>query len=291
VSAAATLGRRRRREGLVTATPALLVGATLVCLFVALALASLALHGKVYDQDLLARLQPPFYSQGGSTAHLLGTDSLGRDVLARIMAATRISLEIAVVAVALGGVAGVALGMVAGYFGGWVDDLLMRFTDAILAIPLVLFALSVIAVIGGGIRNLIVVIAFTQWMTYARTARGETLVLRESLFVTAARSIGCGHVRILLRHVVPHLLPSAIVLATLNVSTAVLLEAGLSFLGLGIAPPDPSLGSMLTEGRQYITRAPWLAIYPGLALLLLVLAINLAGDGLRARIDRGGSKR
>ena len=145
--------------------------------------------------------------------------------------------------------------------------------------------------IGGGVRNLIIVIAFTQWMTYARTARGETLVLRESLFVTAARSIGCGNARILLRHVLPHLLPSAIVLATLNVSTAVLLEAGLSFLGLGIAPPDPSLGSMLTEGRQYITRAPWLAIYPGLALLLLVLAINVTGDGLRARLDRGGSGR
>jgi peptide/nickel transport system permease protein len=291
MSGAAILGRRRRREGLVAATPALVVGGTLVCVFVGLALASLALHGKVYDQDLLARLQPPFYSHGGSGGHVLGTDSLGRDVLGRIMAGTRISLEIAVVAVVLGGIAGVALGMIAGYFGGWVDDLLMRFTDAVLAIPLVLFALSVIAVIGSGVRNLILVIAFTQWMTYARTARGETLVLRESLFVTAARSIGCGHIRILLRHVLPHLLPSTIVLATLNVSTAVLLEAGLSFLGLGIAPPDPSLGSMLTEGRQYITRAPWLAIYPGLALLLLVLAINLTGDGLRTRLDRGGSRR
>jgi peptide/nickel transport system permease protein len=271
---------------MIPATPALAIGGTLVCLFVALALASLLLHGKVYDQDLLHRLQPPVYSAGGDSAHLLGTDSLGRDVLARIMAGTRISLEIAVVAVILGGVAGIALGMIAGYFGGWIDDLLMRFTDAVLAIPLVLFALSVIAVIGGGVRNLILVIAFTQWMTYARTARGETLVLRESLFVTAARSIGCGNLRILARHVLPHLLPSAIVLATLNVSTAVLLEAGLSFLGLGIAPPDPSLGSMLTEGRQYITRAPWLAIWPGLTLLLLVLAINLTGDGLRTRLDR-----
>ncbi len=289
MSAAALLGRRRRRAALLPGTPALIAGGTLVGIFVALALASLALHGKVYDQDLLARLQPPFYSAGGTGAHLLGTDSLGRDVLARIMAGTRISLEIAVVAVALGGISGVALGMIAGYFGGWVDDLLMRFTDAVLAIPLVLFALSVIAVIGGGVRNLIVVIAFTQWMTYARTARGETLVLREALFVTAARSVGCGHARILLRHILPHLLPSAIVLATLNISTAVLLEAGLSFLGLGIAPPDPSLGSMLTEGRQYITRAPWLAIYPGLSLLLLVLAINVTGDALRTRLDRGGS--
>ena len=136
----AALPARRRRASLVPAAPALVIGGALVCAFVALALVSLAFHDKVYDQDLLARLQPPFYSEGGSGAHLLGTDSLGRDVLARIMAGTRISLEIAVVAVALGGVAGVALGMIAGYFGGWVDDLLMRFTDAVLAIPLVLFA-------------------------------------------------------------------------------------------------------------------------------------------------------
>jgi peptide/nickel transport system permease protein len=149
----------------------------------------------------------------------------------------------------------------------------------------------VIAVIGGGIRNLILVIAFTQWMTYARTARGETLVLRETPFVTAARSLGSSDAHILRRHVLPHLLPSAIVLATLNVSLAVLLEAGLSFLGLGVQPPEPSLGSMLTEGRQYITRASWLAIYPGIVLLLLVLGINLLGDGLRSRLDQAGGGR
>lgn len=261
-------------------TPVLVLGSALVAAFVVLAVVSLGLHDRTYDQELVARLQAP----GGD--HLLGTDSLGRDVLARIMTASRISLQIAIAAVAIGGVLGVLLGMVSGYFGGWLDDVVMRITDAVLAIPIVLFALSVIAVIGGGIRNLILVIAFTQWMTYARTARGETLVLREMPFVLAARSLGCGHLHILRRHVLPHLLPSALVLATLNVSTAVLLEAGLSFLGLGVQPPDPSLGSMLTEGRQYITRASWLAIYPGLALLLIVLGINTLGDGLRARMDR-----
>lgn len=275
-----------RRRPLIGGTPALWIGGALVVLFVGFALASFFLHDRAYSQDLVARLLPP-----GAQGHLLGTDSLGRDVLARIMTASRISLEIAVAAVAIGGVLGVGLGMVAGYFGGWLDDVVMRITDAVLAIPIVLFALSIIAVVGGGIRNLILVIAFTQWMTYARTARGETLVLREAAFVTAARSLGCGHWRIMRRHILPHLLPSAIVLATLNVSTAVLLEAGLSFLGLGVQPPDPSLGSMLTEGRQYITRASWLGIYPGLALLLLVLGINLLGDGLRSRIDRTGGDR
>jgi peptide/nickel transport system permease protein len=283
--------RRPLRRRLFGSTPALVAGAVLVTIFVGVALASLALHGQAYSQDLIARLQPPAWQSGGHAANLLGTDSLGRDVLARIMTGCRISLEIGLAAVAIGGILGVVLGMVAGYFGGWLDDIVMRITDAVLAIPIVLFALSVIAVVGGGIRNLILVIAFTQWMTYARTARGETLVLRETPFVTAARSLGSGHAHILRRHILPHLLPSAIVLATLNVSTAVLLEAGLSFLGLGVQPPDPSLGSMLTEGRQYITRAPWLAIYPGLALLLLVLGINLLGDGLRARIDRTGSRR
>jgi peptide/nickel transport system permease protein len=234
------------------------------------------IQGDVFDQNA-----------GMSWQHWLGTDPLAHDTWARIVYGARLSLFVGIGGALFACTIGTILGLTSGYFGGWIDDLLMRFTDAVLAIPLVLFALSVIAVIGGGVRNLILVIAFTQWMTYARTARGETLVLRESLFVTAARSIGCGNLRILARHVLPHLLPSAIVLATLNVSTAVLLEAGLSFLGLGIAPPDPSLGSMLTEGRQYITRAPWLAIWPGLTLLLLVLAINLTGDGLRARLDRG----
>lgn len=289
-AAPATVAETAGRRLLPRPTAAMAVGGTLVVLFVALALASLARHDQTYAQELVARLQPPAWQDGGSSAHLLGTDPLGRDVLARIMTASRISLEIAVLAVAIGGVLGVALGMVAGYFGGWLDDVVMRITDAVLAIPIVLFALSVIAVIGGGIRNLVLVIAFTQWMTYARTARGETLVLRETPFVLAARSLGSGHAHILRRHVLPHLLPSAIVLATLNVSTAVLLEAGLSFLGLGVEPPDPSLGSMLTDGRQYITRATWLAIYPGLALLLLVLGINLLGDGLRARLDRHGDR-
>lgn len=272
------------------------VGAVIVAAMLALALAAPALHGKAYGIDLIGRLQPPAWGPGGTTEHLVGTDTLGRDIFARISSAVRISLTIAAGAVLLAGFVGVGLGMVAGYFGGWVDDAIMRVTDSVLAIPIVLLALSVIAVLGPNVRNLIFVIAFSQWMIYARTARAETLVLREQPFVVAARAVGARPLGILRRHVLPHLLPSAMALATLNVSSAVLLEAGLSYLGLGVQPPNPSLGSMLSEGQQYVDRAPWLAVYPGLALLLVVLGVNLLGDGLRSyfdpqvRMGRGGAR-
>lgn len=261
-------------------SPGAAVGLVLLIFFLGLAIAGAFDHGPAYTQNLIQKLDRP-----GTPGHLLGTDTLGRDILARIMVAVRISLEIGAASVAIAGVFGVLVGMVAGFFGGWVDDVIMRITDSVLAIPIVLLALSVLAVVGGGIRNLIFVIAFTQWMTYARTARAETLSLRERDFVRAARALGAPRHRILRRNILPHLLPSAIALATLNVSVAILLEAGLSYLGLGVQPPDPSLGSMLTDGRQYIGVANWLAIYPGLALLLLVLAINLLGDGLSMYLD------
>lgn len=287
--------RNGRGAGLTRFVPAALrgrtafvVGGILLVLALAAAGLSFVIEDKVYAQDLTARLQPPAWHDGGSWSHVLGTDSLGRDVLARVLGAVRISLEIGVLAVLLGSALGVWLGMVSGYFGGVLDAAVMRFADAVLAIPIVLFALTIIAVVGGGVRNLVLVIAFTQWMTFARTARGETLVLREMPYAMAARSVGCTHPQILARHILPHLIPSAIVLATLSISTAVLLEAGLSFLGLGVQPPDPSLGAMLTEGRQHIANASWLAIYPGTALFLIVLGVNLFGDGLRSYLDREG---
>ena len=261
------------------------VGAFLLVVFVGLALSSGAVHELAYQNHPAERLQPPAWHEGGSSAHLLGTDALGRDVAARIMVAIRISMTVAAVAVLAAGAIGIVVGIVAGYVGRWIDDVLMRSTDAMLAVPLVLFAIMVMTVLEPGIRSLILVIAVTQWMTYARVARAETLALKQQQYVTAARAIGARDVRILGRHILPQLLPSAIALLTLNVSVVVLLEAGLSFLGLGVQPPDPSLGSLLSEGRQYIFRATWLAIYPGVALLLLVLGINLLGDGLRAYLD------
>jgi peptide/nickel transport system permease protein len=267
-------------------SPAAGIGLALVLFFLGLAVAGFFVKGPAYNQDLISAVEPP-----GTPGHLLGTDPLGRDVLSRIMIADRISLEIAFAAVLLAGVFGVLAGMAAGYFGGWLDDGIMRVTDAVLAIPIVLLALSVLAVVGGGIRNLILVIAFTQWMIYARTARAETLALREQDFVRAAKAIGARSSRILRRHILPHLMPTAIALATLNVSVAILIEAGLSYLGLGVQPPDPSLGSMLTDGRTYMNTASWLAIYPGLALLLLILGINLLGDGLSTFLDPRAKRR
>ena len=275
----------RRRRALVPNRPATIVGAVIVGAFIVLALASGLLHGPAYEQDLIARLQPPAYADGGSWSHPLGTDSLGRDVAARIAVSIRISLSVAATAVLIAGLAGLVLGLVAGYAGGWLDDVVMRLTDAAIAIPLVLLALTVIAVLGTDFRTLVIVIAATQWMTYARTARAETLVIREQPYVVAARSLGASTASLLARHVLPHVLPSMLALATLNVSVVILLEAALSYLGLGVQLPDPSLGSMLSEGRQYITRATWLGIWPGATLFVLVLGVNLLGEGLRAIFD------
>lgn len=284
VVAAGPLGRwmaRERRGGLgfPGALGILLVAGCLAC-----AAASFFLQQAAYTNDLPNRLLPPL-GFGGAPGHLLGTDSLGRDVLARVTVGLRISLLIAVVSVFVAGTAGVAAGVLAGYIGGWFDDLVMRFADAVLAIPLVLLAITVVAVTGSSATKLVAVIAFSQWMAYARTSRGETLVVKHQQFVLAGRALGARAWWILLRHVLPHVVTSAIVLATLNISAVVLLEAGLSYLGLGIQLPDPSLGSMLTEGQQYISRAPWLAVYPGLALFFLVLGANLLGETVRARLD------
>lgn len=264
-----------------------LLGIVLVAGCIAAAMASFFLQDAAYTTDLPDRLLPPL-GFGGVRNHLLGTDSLGRDVLARIAVGLRISLQIAVVSVFIAGTAGVIAGVLAGYVGGWFDDLVMRFADAVLAIPLVLLAITVVAVTGSGIDKLVAVIAFSQWMTYARTSRGETLVVKQQQFVLAGRAIGARAWWIVLRHVLPHVAPSATVLATLNISAVILLEAGLSYLGLGVQLPNPSLGSMLTEGQQYVSRAPWLAILPGMALFLLIMGVNLVGEGVRARLDPHG---
>lgn len=255
-------------------------GVVMLAVLVVAALLSLPFESSAYRQDITSRLVGP------SMQHLFGTDSLGRDVLARTIAGLRVSLEISLVSVLIGCGFGLLIGAISGYFGGVLDSVLMRVTDAVLAVPVVLLAISVIAVVGGGLVNLIAVIALTQWMLYARTARGEALVIKREPYVVAARSLGGKNSHIIVRHVLPQLLPTTLVLATLGVSEAVLLEAGLSFLGLGIQPPDPSLGSLLAEGQQYIVRAPWLAIFPGVVIFLVVLAINSCGDGFRTVLDR-----
>jgi peptide/nickel transport system permease protein len=234
---------------------------------------------------LLDRLTPPMWAQGGSARHPLGTDTLGRDVLSRLLHGARISLIVGLAAVLVAGVVGGGLGLVAGYRGGWADDLLMRLGDMQLAFPVLLLGVAVIAVLGASLTNMILVLGASGWVTYARIARGETLSLKERDFVAAARALGAPARHVVARHLLPNVLPPLQVVNTFSVGRTNIAEASLSFLGLGLPPPTPSWGAMLDEGRNYITTGWWLALFPGLAILLLVLAINLCGDWLRDALD------
>jgi peptide/nickel transport system permease protein len=235
--------------------------------------------------DLLERLTPPAWMDGGSWHHPLGTDTLGRDVVSRLLYGARVSLVVGFSAVVLAGGLGVALGLVAGYYGGRLDAVLMRLGDVQLAFPALVLAIAVLAVVGSGLGNVVLVLGVTGWVTYARIARGETLSLRHREFVEGARALGARDVAILWRHVLPNVLPSISVVATFSVARTIIAEASLSFLGLGIPPPAPSWGAMLDEGRNYLTTGWWLALFPGLAILAVVLGINVVGDWLRDTLD------
>jgi peptide/nickel transport system permease protein len=235
--------------------------------------------------DLLSRLTPPMWMDGGSQRHPLGTDTLGRDVVSRLLYGARVSLLVGFAAVVVAGVVGVVLGLVAGYYGGRLDDLLMRVGDVQLAFPVLVLAIAVLSVLGASLGNVIVVLGLTGWVTYARIARAETLSLRQRDFVEGARALGARDGAILWRHILPNVLPPITVVATFSVARTIIAEASLSFLGLGIPPPAPSWGAMLDEGRNYLTTGWWLALFPGLAILVLVLGINLVGDWLRDALD------
>ena len=265
-----------------------LVGALVVFAAVVVAVAAPALApGDPIKNSLLERLTPPTW--GGE--HPLGTDTLGRDVASRLLHGARVSLLVGFSAVLLAGVSGVVLGLVSGWYRGWLDDVLMRLGDVQLAFPVLVLAVAVLAVLGASVVNLILVLGVTGWITYARIVRGEVLTLRERDFVAAARALGADDAWILRRHLLPNVLPPITVVATFSVARTIIAEASLSFLGLGIPAPAPSWGAMLDEGRNYITTGWWLALFPGLAILLLVLGINLVGDWLRdvldPRLERG----
>ena len=235
--------------------------------------------------DLLDRLSPPMWSTGGAPAHPLGTDTLGRDVLSRLLHGARVSLIVGLTTVLISGAVGVLVGLVGGYYGGWLDDLAMRVGDIQLAFPVLLLGVALLAVLGPGLGNLILVLAISGWITYARIVRGQTLSLKHRDFVEAARALGAKDLGVIWRHVLPNVWAPIVVVATFSVARMIIAEASLSFLGLGIPAPAPSWGAMLDEGRNYITTGWWLALFPGVSILLVVLGINLVGDWLRDMLD------
>jgi peptide/nickel transport system permease protein len=220
-----------------------------------------------------------------SIEHLMGTDRFGRDIFSRVLWAGQASLPIGIVSVFIGVVFGVSIGLLAGYYGGWFDAVSMRVVDLLLAFPGILLALAIIAILGGSLTNLMIAVGISSIPDYVRITRGSVLSVKQREFVLAARVVGCRGPSIMLRHILPNTIAPLIVLATLGMAAAIITGSALSFLGLGIKPPTPEWGNMLAEGREFLEHAPWVAFFPGAAIMLTVLSINLLGDGLRDTLD------
>lgn len=235
-------------------------------------------------QNLLARLKPPVFA-GGTWTHALGTDHLGRDLLSRVMHGAQVSLFVGFSTALVAGLIGTTIGILAGYYEGLLRTVLMRIVDVFLAIPYILFAVAVVGALGAGIGNLILVLAFTRWVQFARIVYGQTLSVREKEYIEAARVRGNSQLRILLRHVLPNVSTPIIVVMTLEVAFMIIMESALTFLGLGVSPSTPTWGWMLAEGKDYMTIAWWLSVVPGVAIVATVLGINLFGDALRDTLD------
>jgi peptide/nickel transport system permease protein len=236
--------------------------------------------GNIRDPDYAVRLVPPL-----TEGHIAGTDQLGRDVFSRIIYGARISLMVGFVSVVIAATVGVTAGLISGYYGGWIDSVIMRLVDVHLAFPFILLALTINAIIGLGVRNIIISLAIAGWVEYARIARGEVLVVREREFTQAARLMGASNNRIIWRHILPNITTPLLVTATLQVAQFIIAEASISFLGFGVQPPTPAWGSMISDGLDYIFTSWWLITLPGIALALVVLAVNLVGDWLRDVLD------
>lgn len=266
----------------------LVIGLSIVAALVAMALlAPLIAPYDPIDQNLARRLIPPAWMEGGSASNWLGTDHLGRDYLSRLIHGARVSLGVGFGVVLVAGAIGTTLGVVAGYFGGRVDAAITLLLTTRLAMPIVLVALAAVALVGSSMRTLTAVLALLLWDRFAVVVRATTQSLRNREFVAAARALGCSHRRVILGEVLPNLVNTLVVVATLEIAQAILLEAALSFLGLGVQAPTPSWGLMIAEGREHILFDPWLIAFPGALLFLLVLAINLLGDGLRDTLAPG----
>lgn len=234
--------------------------------------------------ELVGRLQPPVFD-GGSWAHPLGTDDLGRDTLSRLMSGTRVSLVAIALVIPLATLIGSLAGLIAGWFGGWSSRVIMALVDLQLALPAILVAVLLAAIFGPSLRNVVIVLVFALWATWARIVRGETLALKEREFILAARTIGAGNLRIMIQHILPSLVNSIVILATLNVATVIIAEAGLSFLGVGVAQDTISWGSMISQGRDLLKIAWWLVTIPGIAIITISLVVNIFGDWLRDALD------
>jgi peptide/nickel transport system permease protein len=272
--------RARRTRGLAAG------GAVFVLLLIVVALAApLIAPADPIRQSLRGRLSVPTLSGADGKAHLLGTDHLGRDVFSRVVYGARVSLLVGFAAVIVGGLVGASLGLLAGFRGGWADSVIMTLADAQLAFPFILLAIGIIAVLGPSFTTLIVVIGLSGWVTYARVLRSQVLVLRSREFVDAIHALGGSVARVIARHVLPNVLSSLVVIATLELARAIVLEATLSFLGLGVQPPTPSWGGMVHEGREYLDSAWWISTAPGIVLMLTSIVVSRTGDWLRDLLD------
>jgi len=238
-----------------------------------------------FQGSLSSRLIPPVWQHGGTMEHILGTDKLGRDMLSRIVYGARVSLTVSLIAIFVGGIIGTVLGLMSGYFGGRTDSVIMRLVDISLALPTILLALVLVAAVGPSFGTVITVLIVLLWARYARLVRGETLAIKELDFIARARVAGASHTRIMFRYIFPNVVNSLIVLATLQVGYVILLESALSFLGAGLPRAEPAWGVMVADGRELIVTAWWVSMFPGLAIMLTVLALNLLGDWLRDHLD------
>ncbi len=272
----------RARRG---AGRALVGGALMLTMALAALAAPVLAPERPGEQRLEERLRPPAWASGGSARHLLGTDHLGRDILSRLIYGARISMAVALVAVVVAASVGCALGVLAGYCSGLVDLIVMKVVEVFLSVPFVLLAIVIMTLFGQGLGVLLMVLCLNRWIHYCRVVRGEALSLREREFVQAARALGAGHLAIMTRHILRNTLPSILVVATFTMATVILIEASLSFLGLGVPPQIPTWGLMLNESRGYMIPAWWTAVFPGLAIFVTILGANLLGEGIRDLTD------
>lgn len=279
-------GGLRRALRQLRRSPVGMIGAFMVSTVIVVALFAplLAPHDPA-QHNRRDRFAPPVWMVSGNPEHLLGTDQLGRDVLSRLLFGSRISVAVGVAAVVIGGALGALLGLLAGLYGGRVDTIISRGIDTFLALPFLILVLAVIGILGPSLLTIIVVLGFTGWATYARVVRGETLAMREREFVGAARALGASQFRLATRHVLPNISASVIVLGTLDIAATILAESSLSFLGLGVQPPAVTWGLMIASGREYLSSAWWLAVFPGLCISYTVLGVIFLGDFLRDVLD------